>query len=449
MIKQKTSLFFIPVRLFLIFLFLIASGTPNLRAQSVQLQELWALALKNNYQLRAQQKTVQASRLQVDIQQTTLLPTVSLQGGYTYISELARLKVPFTLPGFAPFEIEAGVKNQYDLALTVSQPIFTGFQLQNKIRAVKAVAKSQQAQLALSRNQLLLNVGVLYYQIVANLLQQRILKESVDRAEIHLQQVRAFYRAGQATALDTLEVANRKLQLKTQLRSSYHAKIILENKLRQVLNVNENYSITYPEQLPLIVEKVEKKQLLDLAYRNRPEITYISHLQEKQLFQQKAIQSGYLPRVYALASYHYARPGVNFFKDEWMKYYTVGINFQWELWSWGRTKKSVQQAKIEHEKLTLERQRLLQNIKRQIGEALENLQSAEEEIYLNKQLVEKEKERFRMTQSQFEQGQVSSLDLSDAEKSLMAAELQWQTSIVKYYIRKLELTYYTGTIGKN
>ena len=153
------------------------------------------------------------------------------------------------------------------------------------------------------------------------------------------------------------------------------------------------------------------------------------------------------PQVWASAAYHYGRPGVDFFKDQWMGYYTVGLNARWQLWDWGQVQRQVEKARLEGRRLELQDQQLRLEIRQQVAEACAQLHSAAEQIRLQRQLVAQEQERERRGSQSYAQGQATSLDLSAAENALVAAELALEQSRLQWRQSELQLRFATGRLA--
>ena len=445
---RRTSQPFKPTFIITI-IFLLAFQTASVvyGQQGLTLKQAWEITRQNNYTLQQQEIMISKIAEEVFIQKAGYLPTFNASASYNYISELARLDIPITIPGLNIPAIEAGVNNQYDLAFMVLQPIFLGFRTKNLVKSANQQLQAQTVQKAVVQNGLLLQVGLLYYNIQLNLMQQDVLNERIKRADTQLQRMHNLFEAAQITAFDTLEVANRKLQLNNHLFKLHNLNQILVSKLGHILN-KENL----PEIKRLTPGSVELtlKELTDYqrqAIQQRPELQQIFSLQQAQSFGMKALKSPYYPQIYSSFSYHYARPGVNFFEDEWMDYYTAGVKLQWNLWNWKKDQRKVRQMSYENKRLELQNQQLIQNILQQVKEAYQHLKTTFQQIQLQEQLLHQEKERYRIFEEKYQQGQLSALDVSMADHALTQTHLEQKKNYINWYQYRLQLDFATGVIG--
>lgn len=422
--------------------------TIQVSAQELTLRDAWQIALQKNLTLQQVEKSIQQAEQEIKIQQSGFLPSVNGSGSYRYQSEIPSLELPFQIPGQGPINIEAGFKNQYDLNVGMQQPIFTGFRTYHLARAAKDQLQARLAGKKSTQNQLLLQIGQLYYTIQSNSLQQDIISQSIQRADNQLQKVNSLLTAEQAIPFDTLEISNRKLQHQIQLKNLENINHILLSQFNYLLNIDSVQAVQKVsiESMTLSLNSLQDYQ--ETALEQRPELAQLNFSKKAQSNQVKVFRSVLLPQVYASGSYHYARPGVNFFKDEWMDYYTVGVNLQWSLWNWGRDYRKIKQARYEYDRLNLQNQELVNQINQQVKETYRYLENIREQIELQQKLVDQERTRYQMTEDMYLQAQATSLDLSDAERRLTEADLLLKEKYMEWYQYYLKMDYVTGTIGQ-
>ena len=130
-----------------------------------------------------------------------------------------------------------------------------------------------------------------------------------------------------------------------------------------------------------------------------------------------------------------------------MDYYSFGLNLQWELWNRNRRKYEVKKAEYYSRILTLEEEKLIITIKKEIKQVYENLQNDTEQIELLQKLVEQETERYRVTRERYEQGLATTLDLTDAQSSLTFADLRLKQYYINWLTDQAEMDRVIGKIG--
>jgi outer membrane protein len=411
--------------------------------ESLTLNQVWDIARHNNLTLKQQEQSIDQAKQEVWMQNTGFLPALSFNSYYQYQSELARIELP--IRGFSA--IDAGVHNQYDFYALIQQPLFRGLRTHYSVQTAEKKYELQTLQQILQQNALLLQSGQLFFDLQLNLLQQEVLQQSIKRTALQLERLHNLLAAQQISSFDTLEIANHNLDLLNRDQLVQDQYEILQSQLEYLLNAP---SLPDIEHRSPVESNYTLKPLSDYqteALEKRPELRQISVSQQLQRTITSTFKASFYPQLNAQLAYHYARPGVNIFKDEWMKYYTINISLQWELWNWKRDAGKVQQATLEQQKLDLEYQKLANDIKQQVKEVYLYLQSLAQQILLQRRLVEQESERYRITQEKFQQGIVTSLDLNTSEHALTEAQLQLQENYISWQKYMIQLAFVCGTIG--
>ena len=304
------------VRRFALLFFLMIA--PLGAQETLDLAAAWTRGQSANLELAQEEQAVRQAELDVRIQRADYLPVLGLSGSYRYVSELARLELPFSLPDGSSPEIEAGVQNQYDAALTLSQPLFTGFRTRNRVRASEAAYQSRQSGRQVTRNRLLLEIGILYFDMHLNRLQDAALRQGAERVRLQMERARNRLANGQATPFDTLEAATRLTQYRLQRQVLENEFTVLESAFGFLLNSDGPVTIDRDARTLPLADSGDLSAQLEIAARLRPELHQLSSLRTALDFNRKALRSAYFPQVSAQASYHYGRPGVNMFRDEWI-----------------------------------------------------------------------------------------------------------------------------------
>ncbi|MCU0640397.1 MAG: TolC family protein [Candidatus Krumholzibacteria bacterium] len=413
-----------------------------LSAEALSLDECLDLAARGNLSILQQQERLEIARADVDVQAAAGWPRLFVSSSARYVSELARLEMPFLPPSYQGTEM--GAKDQYDIYAGLTVPIFTGMRTRYQAlsageRLTRAAEEGRQLQ-----NLVDLRVRQLYYALEGNILGQGVLSASLRRVENHLDRSRKLLREGQATAFDTLDASTRRLEIATHLGSMRHAFRETAAKLAALLNIEAVDSIegSIPAGLP-----EETGVLADyeaLARGLRPELAAGRSLIREAEYKKGIVRSSYFPQVSLAASYHYARPGVNYFSDEWMDYYSVGVELQWEIWNRGRRGNESRMQDNLIRAAGIEQEKAWREIRREVAEAYENLADSAERIVLRRRLVEMEEERYKIALERHGQGLATAVELGDAEESLTSAQLEFRGSEIEFMVNRAAMDYATG-----
>ncbi len=411
------------------------------------LDEALRLARANNLQLQKQQHKQKIAEMEVVVKRGQLLPSFDVSATSLYTDEIAKIDLPFTLPG-RPSQIELGKHDRTELAIGVRQPIFTGFRLQTQVDLAKTALASEQTRLAFLQQQTAYQVYLFFYQAQSLKKERRIQAASLARLEIQLDQARSLFKAAQALAYDTLQVYNQTLQLTIQMEQNQRDQRLVDLQMARLLNL--------PEVRPIAEADLQKpftfSQALDTlkqkARQRRPELSSVRLGQRSAQLSRKLAKSAYFPDIGAEAKYHYAKPGLNQVANEWMDYATIGVSLQWNLWRWQQDRHRVEAAEVEYNRLTLEERELLRSIDYEVERSWENANFAAKQIQLAERLLAQQQERYRIISTQQREGVATTNDVIVAEADLTQAELQLQRALIQYYLSQSEIALATGVIAE-
>ncbi len=425
---------------FILFCLILLVPALLIGQDKLTLEQAWAIALKNNYTIQQQENLIEKAREEISIQKTDYYPSLSTSG------LLARAnfdKFPMKLPN------ESGKVGIDLISLSVNQSIFTGLRTKNLVASAHEKLAAQEIKKSMIYNTVLIEVGNLYYDIQYNSLQQNALESSINRINNQQKRIYNLYLSEQATPFDTLEISNKKLQIENQLAILKDAEKILWSNLRYLLNEEE-----LPPLGPLSPELIQftlqdQTAYIQLATQTRPELKNLSAQKKAQIIYSDVLKARYYPQLSASFGFNFLKMTGDLFIDEWTNFYSVMINFQWELWNWNRDSKKVQQARLDIQNLELQELQLIQDIKHQIKVAFQNLKSAQKKIKLQQKLVSQEKERYRITEERYNQGLATFLDLDSSELANTEAETELHKDYITWYKNRLQLDFATGKISQN
>ncbi len=425
-----------------------AQWTMAIPPDSLNLKEIWKVLSVQNLTLQQQRAAIEAASATLNQARTNLWPTIQVGGSYQYISDIPRLSFALPLPGVQFPEIEAGAHNQFDFRLQISQPLFTGFKLTNAVAIETQRVAAQRIQAMRVRQQLLYQSGHLYLAYHLARLQQRTLQTSWKRLQASLIRSRSLFKHQQATAFDTLRLANQQLRLRNQMAQIQRQQEQILVQLQALLNYSTLPVLSSPdttEPMLLVPEKVYWQQ----ALANRPELQSLKIQKQIAHLTQRIAQAEYFPQVYAFASFHYGNPGANFFERRWNFYTVAGVQMQFDLWNWGRTHYRIQEARARWHSISLKEAKIIQDVRTEIHSLYLEMQQVRANQRYLQHLVEQERLRFQLVQNGFQAGVATSLDLQEAESALTAAQLQRYQNQIAWLRLKLQMALATGTIGQN
>lgn len=424
----------------------------SLHAQTpITLEEALRLAKQNNLSLKKQSESRRIAKLEEWVQQANRLPSLDLSFSGSYFSETNKIDLgevggPFGLPDV---QVELGGHDRYEMQVGIRQPIFTGFRLKSQVELAKTASLSEATKFEVLSNEIYHRVHLIFYQVQSLYTQRKILDASLRRLQIQLENVRNLYQAAQAMAFDTLQVYNGNLSIRIEIENNQLKQNLAQLQMARLLDLPESRPIAEMDLPRPTAEGSNLEQLQEEAVSKRAELETVRLAQNSALLQQKLARSTFFPTVYGQANFHYAKPGLNPVLNQWMDYFSAGVNLQWNLWRWGGDRNKVEETRVLHNRLQLEEREVLRTVSYEVEEGFENLRFSLEEWRLAEELQSQQAERYRIVSVQHQNGVASTNDLVTAEADLTRAELQTQQALIRYYVHLADLDHAVGSIGDN
>jgi outer membrane protein len=370
---------------------------------------------------------------------TGFLPTLSADYSYTQLDETPTTRtalgevIPATPHVITGRQVEVGSRDNYQFNLTVTQPIFTGFNLISQYRLAELGLNVAEILKERARQELILQVKQTYFGVLQAEKALEVTQQSVILIEEQVRNARSFFEVGMVPKNDVL-------QAEVQLAQSIQDRIVAENNL-SLAKSQLNNLLRRPLDSPLTVKDVmcprsfdkKLKDLIDTAMAKRPEVLAAKRQVEIGEHGVRAAQSGYYPQV--ALKYTYTREGdeasVNGYNgssddpDSW----SVTAVASWNFWEWGRTHSDVQISKVDLKKAGNALTEVEDGVKLEVQQAFLQLQAASKNIVVAEKAVEQAEENYRMSEERYREQVATSLEVRDAETLLTKARTNYYNTL--------------------
>lgn len=414
-----------------LFMILFLLWTVPLRAQ-LTISECVKTALANNPALKVAESEAKIVTEDVHQAWSSFFPSLDFSGSYRRQSaipelDLSSIKIPIGGQEIAPFQggaFQLGMLDNYEVKLTLSQPIFTGFRLSNRWKATKAVASSKIEELLKNRSDLVYKVETAYANVLKAQKLLQIAQSAKQQVQAHLKDVENFVSQGMAKKDERLKVQVKLSEAELTVIQAENAikmaQVVLENLLGQKLpsEVTLAPMETHEFVSPNVSSSIQK------AYADRAELKSLNYAKEAGEASIKISRGDMFPSLAAFGALGYGKPGLDFIKKEWMDYWLVGIGAEWNLWSWGKTKSQVQQAKLKVDSISENERQVRHAIQLDVTQACLLMEETSKRLQLTAVMEDQAGESFRVTEHNYKQGLATHTDYFDAQSELTRAQLQ-------------------------
>jgi HAE1 family hydrophobic/amphiphilic exporter-1 len=427
-------------------------GKATEQVRALTLDEALQITLENNKDI---QKAEEFRRKVMGIyveQRAAALPqlTATATGGRSWDEAQAGAQSipsfnigPFTI---GPIKIPPNVEDK-NVGVGLTQPLFTWGQIGAAIRAAKFGIASAADQLRVARQAALRDVSAAFYDVLLAKEAYAIALQNLRQKESHADEARRRYAAGVSTEYDVLagEVAVENarpdaIRTENLVRTS-------RDRLRFILSVAEDVD-PQGDLHGSIGPVPEYEEVLETAYRRRPELT---DLKDRLAFSSelvKVARAGNKPRLDLKASGGYRELTLGPTEYEG-KTWSVGLAVTFPFFDGFRTKGRVDQAKSDVSTLKIEEAKTLDAIALQIRDSLNKVRESAGIVQGLSGTVSQAERLLQMAEKGYEYGVKTHLDVEDAELNLVQARGSLASAWRDYLVARVTLTWAMGILGED
>ncbi|MGE5365094.1 MAG: TolC family protein [Bacteroidota bacterium] len=413
-------------------------------ARTFTLQQALEAGLANSRELKISRSKFTQSEARLTETTSQLLPQLKFMAGYTRLSDVPPFEITLPVPGLPVnhFRVSESIPDNYNLRLSLQQPVFTGFRLTSIRKAAAENRTASEMDYSRDYNESAFRIHSGFWQFYKA---QQILKsvnESLASSEKHLEDTRNFLEQGLVTQNDLLKLevqySNTKLQ---QIEAANNLEIARASFNQLIgLPLNENTDISAPGIEPASDSRSFQEYVSE-AKTNRTELKAMLHRLDATGYNIDAAKAGWFPQIYLTGNYYYNRPNQRIQppKDRFDDTWDIGVTLSWDIWNWGYT--SAQTAQAEQTKVQTETglAQLNENIEIEVYQNYLSLQRAAERIAVSKKSLEQSDENLRTLNDKYNHQLATSTDLIDAESLLLQAQTNYNTSLVDYQLALVRL----------
>ncbi len=426
----------------------------GLQAQPVQLTLAEAIrrGLRTHPDLAAAEAAVAAARARIGQARAAFQPRVQFSAGYQRLSEITPFTITMPLPGAEPIEITPNIPNQYQLQLSLQQPLFLGGRLRAQLEAARQEAAAAVAEQRSRREALAYRIAAAYWQHVQAVALARAAEENVRRLEAHLQDARNRQTQGLLLESEVLDVEVALEQARLEALERRQAVQLTAVTLNSLVGLPPDTPLELPDRPDTAARPVPSlDSLRALALRQRPDLAALRHTIARADALRSIARANWWPQVALVGRYLYARPNPRIIplQDRFEGTWEVGLSLTLDLWNGLRTHHQVAEAAALRRQAEAQEAATLRTLDVTLAQARLGVEQAYERLLLARLVVRQAEARYALVRDQFAQGLRTSRDLLDAETALAQAharEIQAQTACALAW---LALYQATGTLTKH
>ena len=405
--------------------------------------EAVARALETSHKIAEANARVSGAQASVRTRQAAEQPTVNVSGGYTRTNHVDEFGVP--QPNGVLRVIYPDIPDNYFTRVAFQWPIYTAGKTDALIRAAEAGARAAGEDVRTARADLRLETVRAYWALVTATEAERVLQESVGRADAILRDVRARFDTGliPPNEVSSAEAQRSRQQLQL-IEAANQRRSVLEElrRLTGIAGVIEPAETLVPPGVspdttaasPAAATPSERPIARAVADQLNPPSTAGGDRSDRQALieriaaaeaRERAIDASRKPTIAVNAGADYSNPNPRIFprSDVWRDSWEVSVTANWTLWDGGRIAAESSEAAAA---TAASRERLAELeslIAVDIAQRRLDLDSARASIGAADEGVRSATEARRVVSERFTVGVATSTEVLEAQVALLQAEL--------------------------
>lgn len=402
---------------------------------SLSLQNAIDLGLKHNLGLLLSQADTRSARGQRWQELSALLPQVTA-GPYAAASKLNIDELGLSgLAGSFHISPSVGPFSYFDARAAVTQTLFD-WKTINAARAASQNVKSADYTLLDARDLVILTVGYVYFQAVADEARIATDEAQVESALALFNQATDQVNVGTAADIDALRT---KVELQTRQQQLIQAKndfAVQKISVARVVGLatSQEFDLT-DKSLYEPLDSLTVDEALTRAYASRSDYRAAESEVRAATLTRKAAVAGYFPSLSFGADYGTA--GAH--PSDSTRVYDVRGTLSIPIFAGNRVHGDIQQADARLEQSRERLENLRAQIEADVRTAFLNLQSSAEQVRVSQSNIELADQTLAQSRDRFSAGVTDSVEVVQSQESVASAHEQYISSLYKFNSAKISL----------
>jgi len=404
--------------------------------ETLSLEDCLRLALQNSRQMKISDMSIQQAGEKIGEARAQRIPSFTLAGTYTHFGKVSSFSIPM---GTAIRTFQFGIPDRANLDAKLQWSLFTWGRIGSSISISHLGKDLSVTKRRSDLTQTIYQVLQAFYSVLLNEKIIQLHSENLQRAESLWQITQKRFAAG---GIPRLEVLRAEVQVKNSESTLEEARGNLKKSqlflAKHLGNPQFIYQLAGELQyvpVPLVIDEIIQKalnvrsdfQTLELQQdisRQQVKLAYSSNKPNLSLFSGYNVQNGFDP----------TNP------ESFISNWNVGLQLSFPLFDGFATVHKTNQAKIESQKTTLQKEELQDLVTLQIQQAVTTMEQAALKIISQEENIELAEEALQVTTTQFQQGMVSSLDVLNAQQTLAQSEMMYTQALFNHIMARIEIS---------
>jgi outer membrane protein len=421
-------------------------------------------AAATSLEVRVKEAELLAAAAEVDRALVAYYPRMTLTARYVRLSPIEDQllgnvvaapvpagPIPPGTPLFnVPFEIPV-VQNQYLLQANLTVPVTDYF-----LRTSQSVAASTESRAAAeiearaARLSAAMQAKILYYGWARARLQEVVAAQSVEQTRSQHEVAKAAFAGGRSSRADVLAAESQHARALLLLERAQNLRIVGEEQLRTATHDPGHRPYEIGEDLlaalPSESKRYSVQQLYQEALQGRIELRAFDSAERSLVEQRRAARAGYYPRLDAFGNAYYANPNQRYFpqREEWKASWDLGVQLTWTPNDAGTSSALSAGLEARRARVAAQKAAFRDALRNEVTQAHQALREAEAGLTTTERGLAAAEEAYRVRRELYGYGRATTVEVIDAETSLLRAGLEMINARIEQRIARVRLYHALG-----
>ncbi len=421
-------------------LLLFANSVSADEHKLLNLEDSLQIAKQNNLLLKVAEQGLESAKAQLKIARSSLLPRISANGNYTYFKDVQKsvisaeggfgfpmqngdmdeMSTPNVDNESELIELEFGAHHNLQGNVSLTQPIFAWGRYYYGYQAAKFQYEASEKEFIATENKLRLEVYQSFYRV---LIAQEFVKVAEQRIELVQKQLKiaeTSFEAGVTANFDVLRAKVLLANAQSQLIRAKNGVRTAKNTFKTLLNLPLSEQVAVEGSFETPEVSIQLDELLKVALDKRPEVTQSKLNEQAGEKQLKVSKTRQLPDLSFFSNYQISQ---NERLTEMNRIWSLGLQINIPIFDGFASRAAIQQSKSVLSQLQLGTQQTKSTVEFEVRNAYLALLEAKTLIDVQRETVAQAEESVRIANLQFENGMITTVELTDTQLALMQAKV--------------------------
>jgi|GEM_PF-1748974 len=423
------------------------ASVPEAKTEAMTLDKAKETALLNNREILASKERIEQADYKIQENQSGYWPKLVLGGSYNYTPVVPSIdiSIPAGYGKTIDKTIETGAADNWVFQAGLNETIFDWGRTSAGVDAATANRDFLQADADIISGRVLYNTIDAFNRVILARNVLNLNDEMLRNAKSHLEKVKLQFSQGTSSAYDKLTAEVQVSTLQPMKTQAVHNVESAELNLKNILGLPLNGTLSLAGALSEpSEEKIDLNESIELAKSIRPELARANYRKAQKNALLDAVRSTNRPVLSTNARYQYQYPYYS--EIEWKNSWSVGLSISYPLFDGWAVGSQINESDRDIKISDIETAQIANQVELEVRQAVLKLDEARERISGQKELVRQAEELLKITETSFENGASTEMEVADSRLALHSAKINYFQALFDYALAKAAWEKATGRL---